>query len=45
MRTEAFGGKRILVAGEAILDRYVSGAAERISREAPVPVLSSSAEF
>ena len=45
MQTEAFGGRRVLVAGEAILDRYVSGAAERISREAPVPVLSSSSEF
>lgn len=29
---------RILVVGDIILDRYVFGAAERISQEAPVPV-------
>lgn len=32
-------GLRLLVAGEVILDRYVSGQVERISPEAPVPVL------
>ncbi|MCL4244546.1 MAG: bifunctional hydroxymethylpyrimidine kinase/phosphomethylpyrimidine kinase, partial [Candidatus Dadabacteria bacterium] len=32
-------GKRILVAGDLMLDRYVRGTAERISPEAPVPVL------
>jgi D-beta-D-heptose 7-phosphate kinase / D-beta-D-heptose 1-phosphate adenosyltransferase len=32
-------GLRLLVAGEVILDRYVSGEVERISPEAPVPVL------
>ncbi len=33
------GGLRLLVAGEVILDRYVSGEVERVSPEAPVPVL------
>src|SRR5258707_9410893 len=32
-------GLRLLVAGEVILDRYVSGEVERVSPEAPVPVL------
>lgn len=35
----AFAGKRILLVGDLILDRYVYGDAERISPEAPVPVL------
>ena len=30
---------RIVVAGEIILDRYVWGDVERISPEAPIPVL------
>lgn len=32
-------GRHILVAGEVVLDRYVLGEAERISPEAPIPVL------
>jgi len=32
-------GRRILVVGDAMLDRYVYGSAERISPEAPIPVL------
>lgn len=32
-------GRRILLVGDLILDRYVYGDAERISPEAPVPVL------
>ncbi|HML94699.1 MAG TPA: D-glycero-beta-D-manno-heptose 1-phosphate adenylyltransferase [Thermodesulfobacteriota bacterium] len=36
---EKIAGKRILVAGDLMLDRYVRGTAERISPEAPVPVL------
>jgi len=36
---ESFGGQRILLVGDLILDRYVYGDAERISPEAPVPVL------
>lgn len=36
---KAFAGKRILVVGDLMLDRYVSGEANRISPEAPVPVV------
>ena len=35
----AFPNRRILVAGDLILDRYLFGRVERISPEAPVPVL------
>ena len=35
----SFNGKRVLLIGDLILDRYVTGDAERISPEAPVPVL------
>lgn len=34
-----FGHSRVLVVGDLILDRYLYGDAERISPEAPVPVL------
>ncbi len=34
-----FGRQRILVVGDIMLDRYVRGTVERISPEAPVPVL------
>jgi D-beta-D-heptose 7-phosphate kinase/D-beta-D-heptose 1-phosphate adenosyltransferase len=33
------GRPSVLVVGDVILDRYIFGAAERISQEAPVPVL------
>jgi D-beta-D-heptose 7-phosphate kinase/D-beta-D-heptose 1-phosphate adenosyltransferase len=33
------GRPRVLVVGDIILDRYIFGCAERISQEAPVPVL------
>ena len=33
-----FGDLRVLVIGEAMLDSYLHGAAERLSREAPVPI-------
>ncbi len=36
---EAFGRCRVLVVGDLMLDRYVWGAVERISPEAPVPVV------
>lgn len=36
---ESFGQQRVLLVGDLILDRYVYGDAERISPEAPVPVL------
>jgi D-beta-D-heptose 7-phosphate kinase/D-beta-D-heptose 1-phosphate adenosyltransferase len=32
-------GRRVLVVGDVILDRYVVGSVERISPEAPVPVM------
>ena len=34
-----FPGKRVLVIGDVMLDEYVEGDAERISPEAPIPVL------
>lgn len=33
------GGARVLVVGDLMLDRYVSGSVDRISPEAPVPVV------
>ena len=36
---ECFNGQRIMVVGDLILDRYVWGSTERISPEAPVPVV------
>ncbi len=36
---DRFAGRRILLVGDFMLDRYVFGDAERISPEAPVPVL------
>ena len=38
-----FSRKRVLVLGDAILDEYVTGDCNRISPEAPVPVLKVSA--
>lgn len=35
----AFTGKKILVIGDVMLDKYINGDATRISPEAPVPVL------
>jgi len=35
-----FSGKRILVAGDLVLDHYLEGEVSRISPEAPVPVVS-----
>ncbi len=35
----SFAGRRLLLIGDLILDRYIYGDAERISPEAPVPVL------
>jgi len=40
----SFNGKRILVIGDLILDRYIFGSVERISPEAPVPILKYSEE-
>lgn len=36
---ESIGGQSVLLIGDLLLDRYVYGDAERISPEAPVPVL------
>ncbi len=38
-RVQSLGSPKILVVGDLILDRYVWGYAERISQEAPVPLL------
>jgi D-beta-D-heptose 7-phosphate kinase / D-beta-D-heptose 1-phosphate adenosyltransferase len=35
-----FDGLRVLVIGEAMLDSYLHGTAERLSREAPVPIVA-----
>lgn len=37
---QRFPGRRVLLVGDFMLDRYVFGDAERISPEAPVPVLN-----
>lgn len=37
--TERFSGLRVAVLGDLMLDRYIWGAATRISQEAPVPVI------
>lgn len=39
-----FGGVTVLVVGDLILDRFVNGVIERISPEAPIPVLHGRGE-
>jgi D-beta-D-heptose 7-phosphate kinase/D-beta-D-heptose 1-phosphate adenosyltransferase len=34
-----FAGRRVAIVGDVILDRYIKGAVERISPEAPVPIV------
>ncbi|MCB5224141.1 MAG: D-glycero-beta-D-manno-heptose-7-phosphate kinase [Candidatus Cloacimonadaceae bacterium] len=41
---DKFKGKKILVLGDVMLDQYVWGKVERISAEAPVPVLEAQSE-
>ncbi len=41
---EAFGHARLVCAGDVMLDHYVTGRVERISPEAPVPVLHVDSE-
>ena len=41
---KALKGKRILVVGDVMLDRYLRGAVRRISPEAPVPVVEMESE-
>lgn len=36
---DRFSGLDVIVVGEAILDRYLEGSADRICREAPVPIV------
>jgi D-beta-D-heptose 7-phosphate kinase/D-beta-D-heptose 1-phosphate adenosyltransferase len=38
-----FGGKRLLVVGDIMLDRFVYGTVSRISPEAPAPVINTTA--
>jgi D-beta-D-heptose 7-phosphate kinase/D-beta-D-heptose 1-phosphate adenosyltransferase len=38
-RLEQLGSPRVMVIGDLVLDRYIWGFAERISQEAPVPLL------
>jgi len=40
-----FGGVTVLVVGDFILDRFVNGVIERISPEAPIPVLHGRGEM
>lgn len=42
--TNGFMGTNVLVVGDVILDKYVIGEVERISPEAPVPILSVRSE-
>ncbi|MEN8209057.1 MAG: PfkB family carbohydrate kinase, partial [Candidatus Fermentibacteria bacterium] len=37
---DSMRGKRVLVAGDLILDHYIEGSVDRISPEAPVPIVS-----
>jgi D-beta-D-heptose 7-phosphate kinase/D-beta-D-heptose 1-phosphate adenosyltransferase len=37
---DAMAARRVLVVGEAMLDSYLIGSADRLSREAPVPVVA-----
>jgi D-beta-D-heptose 7-phosphate kinase/D-beta-D-heptose 1-phosphate adenosyltransferase len=41
---DQFRNRRILVAGDVMLDQYIEGGADRISPEAPVPVVSVQSE-
>ena len=40
----AWGSRRVLVVGDVMLDRFVYGEVQRISPEAPIPVLRKSGE-
>ena len=35
-----FEGKRVLIVGDVMIDAYIMGKVERISPEAPVPVVN-----
>ncbi len=40
----SFRGKRVMILGDIILDQYIRGSVERISPEAPVPVVAMRTE-
>ena len=40
---QRIGGQRVLVVGDVMLDRYIFGKADRLSPEAPVPVVQIAA--
>src|ERR1039458_637823 len=40
-----FKGKRLLVIGDVVLDRYIKGSVTRISPEAPVPIVLQEESF
>ena len=42
---ESFNDKRILIIGDVMLDLYLNGKVERISPEAPVPIVAVSNRF
>lgn len=42
---DSFSGVRVLVVGDAMLDHYIVGSVDRISPEAPVPILKVEHEF
>lgn len=42
---ESFNGKRILIIGDVMLDLYLNGKVERISPEAPVPIVAVGNRF
>ncbi|MDW7681840.1 MAG: D-glycero-beta-D-manno-heptose-7-phosphate kinase [bacterium] len=42
---DKFEGRRIIVLGDLMLDRYIEGGVSRISPEAPVPVVEVKSEF
>lgn len=41
---QSFAGKKILIIGDVMIDRYIHGVVERISPEAPVPVVHHRSE-
>ena len=37
---KSFEGKKVIVVGDVMIDTYIEGKVERISPEAPVPVVN-----
>ena len=42
---DSFNGKKIMIVGDVMLDIYMKGKVERISPEAPVPIVSVTEDF